>query len=72
MDRSRRLVLVVLLAALALLVVADFFVEHHASFGIDGWPGFAAGFALLSAAIAVVVAYGWGLLMRRPGERADD
>lgn len=72
MDRSRRLVLIVLLAVLALLVVADSFVTHHASFGIDGTPGFAAWFGLVSAAVAVVVAYGWGLLMRRPGERADD
>ena len=72
MDRSRRQVLIVLLAILALLVTADFFVEHHASFGIDGTPGFAAWFGLISAAVAVLAAYGWGRLMRRPGERADD
>ena len=72
MDRTRRRVLIVLLAILALLIGADFFVTHHASFGIDGTPGFAAWFGLVSAAIAVVSAYGWGLLMRRPGERADD
>lgn len=72
MDRSRRQVLIVLLAILALLVTADFFVEHHASFGIDGAPGFAAWFGLISAAVAVFAAYGWGRLMRRPGERADD
>jgi hypothetical protein len=72
MERSRRLVLIVLLAVLALLVVADSFVTHHASFGIDGTPGFAAWFGLVSAAIAVLAAYGWGLLMRRPGGRADD
>ena len=72
MDHTRRLVLIVLLAVLALLVAADFVVEHHASFWIDGTPGFAAWFSLASAALAVLVAYGWGLLMRRPGERADD
>ncbi|WEK52536.1 MAG: hypothetical protein P0Y66_11435 [Candidatus Kaistia colombiensis] len=72
MDRLRRLVLIALAVVLVLLVVADTFVTHHASFGIDGTPGFAARFSLVSAAIAVAVSYGWGLLMRRPGERADD
>lgn len=72
MDRSRRHILAALIAVLALLVAADFFVTHHASFGIDGTPGFAAWFGLISATVAVVVAYGYGLLMRRPGERADD
>jgi protein-S-isoprenylcysteine O-methyltransferase Ste14 len=72
MSVTRRKILFALVAVLALLVVADFFVTHHASFGIDGTPGFAAWFGLVSAAIAVGVAYGWGLLMRRSGERADD
>ncbi|MCX5576812.1 hypothetical protein [Kaistia terrae] len=72
MTVTGRKILFALVAVLALLVVVDSFVTHHPSFGIDGTPGFAAWFGLVSAAIAVVVAYGWGLLMRRPGERADD
>lgn len=72
MERSRRIVLMVLLAALALLVAADFFVEHHGNFWIDGTPGFAAWFGLVGAALAVVLAQGWGLLLRRTEERADD
>jgi len=72
MTATRRKILLALVALLALLVVADSFVTHHASFGIDGTPGFAAWFGLLSAAGAVVIAYGWGRLMRRPGERVDD
>ncbi|MFI5409812.1 hypothetical protein [Kaistia sp. UC242_56] len=72
MTATRRKILLALVVLLALLVVADTFVTHHASFGIDGTPGFAAWFGLVSAAVAVLVAYGWGRLMRRPGERADD
>ena len=72
MTATRRKILLALVLLLVLLVVADTFVTHHASFGIDGMPGFAAWFGLVSAAVAVLVAYGWGRLMRRPGERADD
>jgi hypothetical protein len=72
MDRSRRLVLIGLCAALAGLVVADFFVTHHGSFGIDGTPGFAAWFGLGSAALALALARGWAGLFRRPEARSDD
>ena len=72
MERSRRVVLIALLVALALLAGADFFVEHHGSFWIDGTPGFAAWFGLAGAALAVVIAQGWALLLRRTEERADD
>ncbi|BCP52772.1 hypothetical protein K32_13890 [Kaistia sp. 32K] len=72
MEHTRRRILIGLLLLLALLVGADFFVEHHASFWIEGTPGFASWFGLSSAAAAVAVAWGWGKLMRRPGERADD
>jgi hypothetical protein len=72
MDRSRRLVLTGLALVLAVLVAADFLVEHHASFWIDGTPGFAAWFGLASAALAVALARGWARLLWRPKERADD
>jgi len=72
MTAFRLRLLGALLVILALLVATDFFVTHHPSFVIDGTPGFAAWFGLLSAALAIAIAYGWGRLMRRPGERADD
>ncbi|MCX5572168.1 hypothetical protein [Kaistia nematophila] len=72
MTATRRKILIALVVVLALLVVADSFVTHHPSFGIDGTPGFAAWFGLFGAAVAVMVAHGWGRLMRRRGERADD
>lgn len=72
MTATRRRILLALAVVLALLVVADSFVTHHPSFGIDGTPGFAAWFGLFGAAVAILLAYGWGRLARRPGERADD
>lgn len=72
MGRTRRLVLIGLLVLLVLLVLADFLVTHHANFWIDGTPGFAAWYGLVGAALAVALAQGFGLWMRRPGERADD
>jgi len=72
MERSRRLALTGLALLLVALVAADFLVDHHASFWIDGTPGFAAWFGLGSAALAVALARGWAMLLWRPEERADD
>lgn len=43
-------------AALAILLVMDFIIDRHASFGWDGTPGFFALYALLSCAVIVAVA----------------
>lgn len=72
MTPARRLFLIIAIAALALLVIADFFVEHHPYFGLDGTPGFAAWFGLGSAILSVVLALGWAGVAGEKRERADD
>lgn len=69
---ARRLTLIVAIGALVLLGVADFFVEHHPYFGLDGTPGFAAWFGLGSAILSVVLALGWAAVAGEKRERADD
>lgn len=48
------------------LVVADFFVAHHANFGPDGWPGFSAGFGFLACVGMVVAAKALGRVLKQP------
>lgn len=61
------------LVVLALLVVADAFVEHHPHFGIDGGFGFHAwyGFAVC-AAMVLVSKFVVGLLLKRRDTYYDD
>lgn len=57
---------------LAALVLADLFIDHHPHFGIDGWPGFAAGFGFLSCVAMVVGAKGLGMLLKKPDDYYDE
>lgn len=68
--RWKLLILVAVL--LAALVGLDLTVEHHGAFGIDGTPGFAAWFGFVGAVVAVVLAEGWGRILRRPESAQDD
>lgn len=72
MNVSRRVLLAVLIAILIAAVIADFFVEHHAYFGIDGTPGFAAWFGFAAAVLAVVLATGWRRIVGRKERPHDD
>lgn len=47
------------------LVVADFFVVHHPYFGLDGWPGFSAGFGFVACVGMVLGAKALGKLLKR-------
>lgn len=51
--------------ALALLVFADFFVEHHGA-GIGATAGFYAWFGFLACIVLVAAAKGLGLILKRP------
>lgn len=59
------------IAILALLVLADVFVEHHSHFSIDGsfgfsaWYGFAACVALIAGAKLI------GIFLKRPDSYYD-
>lgn len=53
-------------AALGLSVLADLFVHHHSSFGVDGTFGFGAWFGFVSCGVLVLVAKGVSLLLQRP------
>lgn len=72
MKLSKNTVLIALVVFLALLAFADFFVEHHGFFGIDGTPGFAAWFGFGAAVIAILTAHGFGRVARRKEDRRDD
>lgn len=53
---------------LALTVLAQFWVPVHAHFGVDGWPGFYAGFGFLSCVAMVVFAKALGIVLKRPDD----
>lgn len=61
-----RLLWIVFVILLVLAVIPDFFVDHHAEFGIEGTFGFGAWFGLAGCALLVVgsKAIGWFLKRR--------
>ena len=62
---SIRLLWVVFLVVLALTIVPDFFIDHHAEFGIEGTPGFFAWYGFITCVIMVVGAKALGVLLKR-------
>lgn len=56
---------------LAFTVLADFFVEHHPHFGIDGTFGFAAWFGFAACVILVVGSKALGAVLKRPDSYYD-
>lgn len=52
-------------AVLAATVIADFFVEHHPYFGIDGTFGFGAWFGFASCVVLIVFAKLLGAVLKR-------
>lgn len=53
---------------LALTVIAQFWIHVHPHFGVDGWPGFYAGFGFLSCVAMVLFAKLLGCLLKRPDD----
>ncbi|MFA6267608.1 MAG: hypothetical protein WC670_18065 [Pseudolabrys sp.] len=59
------------IAILALTVLADFGVEHHPLFGLDGTFGFGAWFGFLSCVVLIVAAKALGVFLKRPDDYYD-
>ncbi len=57
--------------ALALTVLADFFIDHQAPFGIAGTIGFNAWFGFLSCVVLIAVARGLGFFLKRKADYYD-
>ncbi|MCB1377213.1 MAG: hypothetical protein KDK89_02415 [Alphaproteobacteria bacterium] len=60
------------IAVLAMLVAADFLIEHHPHFGIDGTPGFYAWFGFAACVVLVAGAKALGLPLKRPDDYYDE
>jgi uncharacterized membrane protein YhdT len=60
------------IAILALLVLLDFTVPHHAAFGLDGTFGFAVWFGALACIALILLALAVASLLRAPEGTYDD
>ncbi|MCB1959651.1 MAG: hypothetical protein KDE68_03865 [Rhodocyclaceae bacterium] len=60
------------IAILALTVVAEFFVEAHPHFGIDGWPAFNAWYGFIACVIMVFGSKLVGMILKRPDTYYDE
>jgi len=70
--KGTRLRLAVALAVVLLFLVGcDFLVSHHPAFGIDGTPGFAAWYGIVTSIAAIALATFWADVARRPETPAD-
>ena len=52
-------------------LVADFFIDHHGKFGVDGTIGFYAWYGALSALAFAAGAWVLGIVLGRPGDTYD-
>jgi hypothetical protein len=66
-----RLLWIVFIVVLALTVLADFFIDHHGKFGIDGTIGFYAWYGFISCVILVILARALGVFLKRPADYYD-
>ena len=67
-----RLLWIVFIVVLALTVLADFFVDHHGKFGIDGTIGFYAWYGFLSCVVLVFGAKALGVFLKRKDTYYDN
>jgi hypothetical protein len=65
-PKTIRLLWVVFAAVLAGTVLADFFIDHHGVFGVDGTIGFYAWYGFVSCVVLVIGAKALGALLKRP------
>lgn len=56
---------------LVAIVLADFAIEHHPYFGLDGTFGFGAWFGFVSCVALIVFAKAFGALLKRPDTHYD-
>ncbi len=64
-SRTIRLLWVLFLAILALTLVPDLFMEHHAEFGMEGSIGFGAWFGFASCVVLVLGSLVLGRILKR-------
>lgn len=70
-PRTTKWLRIALIVILAVTVLADFFVEHHGKFGVDGTIGFYAWYGFLSCVCLVVLARALGAILKRPADYYD-
>jgi len=68
---SIRILWVVFIAILAGTVLADFFIDHHGEFGVDGTFGFYAWFGFVSCVVLVFGSRLLGVLLKRRDDYYD-
>ncbi len=64
-PESIRILWITFIIILAITVLADFFVEHHGHFGIDGTFGFGAWYGFFACVVLVVFSKGLGAILKR-------
>ncbi len=67
-----RKVKIVFLTILALLVIGDLFVPHHAVFGIEGSFGFNSWYGFFGCAALLLLAKAMGIFLKRKDRYYDD
>lgn len=70
-PKTIRMLWIVFIAILAATVLADLFIEHHATFWIEGTFGFGAWFGFLSCVVLIVGAKVIGFVLKRPDTYYD-
>ncbi len=66
-----RVLWIVFIAILAGTVLADFFIDHHGVFGVDGTIGFYAWYGFLSCVVLVFGSRLLGVFLKRPDDYYD-
>lgn len=59
-------------AVLVLTLLAQFFIDIHSYFTVDGWPAFYAVFGFVSCVAMVIFAKVLGYVLKRPDDFYDD
>jgi hypothetical protein len=70
-DSTIKRLWIVFAIVLAVTVLADLFISHHAYFGLDGTLGFGAWFGFVSCVVLIVVAKALGSVLKRPDTYYD-
>lgn len=70
-PRTIRMLWVVFIVILVATVLADLFIDHHGTFGIDGTIGFYAWYGFLSCVCLVFVSLALGVILKRPANYYD-
>lgn len=66
-----RILWIVLWAVCGLTLVAELFVDRHASFGIDHYFGFYALLGFVACAVLILLAKGIGFVLKKPENYYD-